>query len=130
MSNLLPLPDALEKAAEFSDPREVLTRSETFLKRASELSGVSVSELQEMNTDGSLDKFLSERFYFLALVALGATLEAIEDQQIPPESLYRIATESSKMAQKLAGRDIQKKYIVNADIWEHAAADVIDSEAN
>lgn len=130
MADLLPLTEALTQAAQYSSPEEVLAKSDSFLQRAADLSGISLEELREMNNDGSLDRFMSERFYLLSLVAINATLEAIESGQIPAESLYRIATESSKIAQKLVGRDIQKKFVVSADLWERAAADVEVLDAN
>lgn len=128
MGQLLPLTEALSAAAQTCSPDAVLSRSEEFLQRASELSGISIEELRAMNIDGSLDKFMSERFYFLSLVAIGATLEAIEAGQMPAEALPRIAMDASKLAQRLAGRDVQKKFIINADIWEHAASEVQDPD--
>ena len=116
---VLPLDAALEAAVREAGPMEVV--GDAFLRRAAELSGVGVDVLRRMNEDGTLDRFMSERFWYLSLVALGAVLDGISSGEVSGEVAGRLALDSAKVAQKLAGRDIQKRYIVTADAWEHAA---------
>jgi len=120
------LTEALEEAVMESSPSEVV--GDRFLERAARLSGMRLSDLRKMNEDGSLDRFLSERFFYLSLVAAGACLEGIEAGEVEAVEAGRIAMDSAKVGQKLAGRDIDRKYIVNADVWEHAALMAEDSE--
>ena len=119
MEATLSLDEALVRAISEGGPMDAV--GDRYLRRASELAGVPVSVLRKMEQDGKLDAFMSERFYYLSLVALGGVLEAIGAGEVDGNDMGRIAIESAKLGQKLAGRDIQKKYIVNADAWEHAA---------
>ncbi len=126
---VLPLEEATIVASLKSSPLDLCLKDK-WLSHLSELTGLPMEDLKEMVESGEIDKFLSEGFYTLSLIALQSVIDSIQTGEIPPEKVPDVSFKAAETAQKLAGRDVKKHLVLSADMWqreaERAVAETLD----
>jgi len=101
-----------------SGPHDLVLQTDEFRRRVAREAGVDVEELERLEATGELDRRVSLELFALTLQAVEALKAEIASGNASPEVLARVALEGPKVAQKLAGRDVQKHLVLSADYWE------------
>lgn len=123
--NVLPLKDALTVASSSVSPTELALRGEGWKAEISRLTGMDIDEVTEMIENGMIDDYLSEGFYALSMKAINASIEAIENDEMPAEKLPDIAAKAGDMALKMRGKDVKKHLFLSADLWQREAEEAV-----
>lgn len=86
-----------------------------------ERCGVPLSTIEKLAKEGTLDQWMSNKFFKLAALCADEFEDRVINGEVDPRTLMKAAHDFASLGLKLSGRDVKKVAVLHGDVLEVAA---------